>query len=89
MIVALNNQMKKSNHYIKQRKLSKTLLKIAMELVTDSPSSILSRSFRNILFDYISQNKDCLPLNFDSTINDLNKLFAFLDAIEDEFSKEH
>lgn len=80
--------MKKSKPGNKHEKPSKVLLKMAIQFIVDSSPLKFSRTLRNILFDYISQNKDCLPVDFDITINDLNKLFAFLDAIEDEVSEE-
>ena len=80
--------MKKSKPHSKHRKPSKALIKTAIEFITDSCPLMLSRSLRNIFFDYISQNKDCLPVDFDITINSFNSLFALLDAIEDELSKE-
>lgn len=80
--------MKKSKLSNKHRKPSKVLTQAAFNFMADSSALMFSRSLRNILFDYISQNKDCLPVDFDITMNDFNNLFAFLDAIEDEFSKE-
>ncbi len=80
--------MKKSKLSNKHRKPSKVLTQAAFNFIIDTSPVKLSRSLRNILFDYVSQNKNCLPVDFDITMNNFNNLFAFLDAIEDEFSKE-
>lgn len=41
----------------------------------------LSKNLRKILLDYIGQNKDWLPVDFDLQLNDLNLLFDLLDAL--------
>ena len=41
----------------------------------------LSKHLRRILLDYISREKDCLPIDFDVYLSDLSNLFEFLDAI--------
>jgi len=42
-----------------------------------------SRNLRKLLLDYISQNKDCLPIDFDVCLNDFNILWNFLDLLDD------
>ena len=73
--------MKKS----KQKKHSKvdTLLLNAALQFMENASPQFSRKLRNLLLDYISQNKDCLPVDFDIYLLDFNNLFALLDTIND------
>ena len=46
-----------------------------------SPPLRLSKHLRRILLDYISREKDCLPIDFDVYLSDLSNLFEFLDAL--------
>ncbi len=81
---AKNNQMKKIKHAAKLRKPNKSLQNAALQFIADSSPFRFSRNLRNLLLDYISQNKDCLPVDFDSYLNDFTNLFAFLDKIDDQ-----
>ena len=42
----------------------------------------LSKNLRTLLFDYIAQNKDWLPVDFDKQLNDYNNLFDLLAVLE-------
>ena len=41
----------------------------------------LSTNLRRIILQYISDNKDYLPVDFDIQLNDINVLFDFLDNL--------
>ena len=42
----------------------------------------LSKNLRTLLLDYIAQNKDWLPIDFDVQLNDYNNLFDLLAVLE-------
>lgn len=44
-------------------------------------SQQLSTNLRRILLQYISDNKDYLPVDFDIQLNDINVLLDFLDNL--------
>lgn len=44
-------------------------------------SQRLSTNLRRILLQYISENKDYLPVDFDIQLNDINILLDFLDNL--------
>ena len=78
--------MKKLNDSKKNKKVTKTnevILDAALEFISDSSPTRFSRNLRKLLLDYISQNKDCLPIDFDVCLNDFNILWNFLDILDD------
>lgn len=44
-------------------------------------SQRLSTNLRRILLQYISENKDYLPVDFDIQLNDINIILDFLDNL--------
>ena len=75
--------MKKNKHAPKQKQSNDVVQTAAMQFVSDCTSFRFSRNLRKLLLDYISQNKDCLPLNFDVYLLDFNNLFELLDTIDE------
>ena len=75
--------MKKNKQPLKMKKANKVLRTAAMQFVTDCVPFRFSRNLRKVLLDYISQNKDCLPLDFDIYLLDFNNLFELLDKIDE------
>lgn len=73
--------MKKSKQE-KHSRVDTLLLNAALQFM-ENASPQFSRNLRNLLLDYISQNKDCLPVDFDVYLLDFNNLFALLDTIND------
>ena len=73
---------RKQQKQIKKR--NKRIEKNAINFFSDITPHKFSRNLRNLLLDYLSQNINCLPVDFDATLNNLNSLFALLDSIEDE-----
>jgi len=51
-----------------------------LDLIDATPPLRLNKHLRRILLDYISREKDCLPIDFDIYLFDLSNLFEFLDA---------
>ena len=74
--------MKISKHPGKQKEPNKILRTAALQFISDINPSRFSRNLRKLLLDYISQNKDCLPVDFNVMLNDLNNLFELLDKID-------
>jgi len=61
---------------------SKQILAAVFEFNESCNVIRLKKTLRNMLLDYIAQNKDCLPLDFDRQLYDLGSLFNLLDIIE-------
>ena len=59
---------------------NKVVQNAALQFIEDCTPLRLSRNLRKLLLDYISQNKDCLPVDFDVYLYDLNMLFDFLEG---------
>src|SRR5665647_155456 len=84
------NIMKKLNNQKQMKRLEKTndvILDAALQFISDSSPTRFSRNLRKLLLDYISQNKDCLPIDFDVCLNDFNILWNFLDILDDLYRK--
>jgi len=75
------------NKTTKKFKKNKEVQKAALQFIEDCATLRLSRNLRKILLDYISQNKDCLPVDFDVYLYDFNMLFDFLEVIFNEQSR--
>ena len=75
--------MKKNKHAPKQKQSNDVLHTAALQFIADCTPFRFSRNLRKLLLDYISQNKDCLPLNFDVYLLDFNNLFELLDTIDE------
>ena len=75
--------MKKDKHALKLKKDSAVLQAAAMQFVSDCTPFRFSRNLRKLLLDYISQNKDYLPLDFQIYLLDFNNLFELLDRIDE------
>ena len=54
--------MKKDKHAFKQKESDNVVQTPALQFVSDCTPFMFSRNLRRILLDYISQNKDCLPV---------------------------
>ena len=59
------------------------VLAALLVFIDSTPPLRLSKHLRRILLDYVSSEKDCLPVDFDVYLLDLSNLFEFLDAIAD------
>jgi len=57
------------------------LISALIVFLNASPPLRLSKHLRRILLDYISREKDCLPIDFDVYLSDLSNLFEFLDTL--------
>lgn len=80
--------MKKHNKFKNSKKITKTneiLLEATLQFLTDYAPIRLSRNLRKLLLDYVSQNRNYLPLDFDLLLNDFIILFDFLDVLEDQY----
>ena len=54
--------MKKDKHAFKQKESNDGLQTAALQFIADCTPFRFSRNLRKLLLDYISQNKDCLPV---------------------------
>ena len=62
--------------------LNKSQLIEVSTFIENTNFTRLSNSLRIVLLEYVAQNKDCLPLDFDLQLNDWNMLFDFLAVIK-------
>jgi hypothetical protein len=67
----------KNNH------VNPKLISALTVFIDASPPLRLSKHLRRILLDYISREKDCLPIDFEVYLSDLSNLFEFLDAVHE------
>ena len=79
--------MKKNKHALKLTKDNAVLKIAAMQFVSDCAPFRFSRNLRKLILDYISQNKDYLPVDFDIYLLDFNNLFELLDKIDEVHMK--
>ena len=79
--------MKKDKHAFKQKESNDGLQTAALQFIADCTPFRFSRNLRKLLLDYISQNKDCLPIDFDVYLLDFNNLFELLDKIDEVYMK--
>lgn len=76
--------MKKIKQHVKIKNNNIVLQTAALQFIADCTPFRFSRNLRKLLLDYISQNKDYLPVDFDVYLLDFNNLFELLDKIDDE-----
>lgn len=67
----------------KYNRMNPKLISALTVFIDASPPLRLSKHLRRILLDYISREKDCLPIDFDVYLSDLSTLFDFLDALSE------
>ncbi len=65
-----------------KQKLSKKHKLLLLSFIEGTNISVLSSSLRTILLDYIAQNKDFLPIDFDVQLKEWSLLFEFLDSLK-------
>lgn len=71
-----------SNKYFMVKQILNTKHQLSVQLfLSGTDTKRLSTSLRKILLDFIAENKDYLPIDFDLQLADLNMLFDFLDSI--------
>ena len=75
--------MKKDKQPSKLKKNNSVLHTAAMQFIADCAPFRFSRNLRKLLLDYMSQNKDCLPVDFDIYLLDFSNLFELLDKIDE------
>lgn len=80
-IVTPNNFMTKNT---KPSNSNKIILEATHTLISGYSGKQFSRSLRKLLLDYIAQNRNYLPLDFDLFLNDINMLLDFLNTLEDQ-----
>ena len=81
--------MKKGNRTVKTNESDNVLHTAAMQFIADCTPFRFSRNLRKLLLDYISQNKDYLPVDFDIYLLDFNNLFELLDTIDEVAYSQH
>lgn len=54
------------------------------ELITFAEPGSLRRSLNHVFFDFLVNNKDCLPADFETITADFYVLIRFLDRVEQQ-----
>ena len=68
----------------KDKGLSKELADKMRYFIQDCSPARVSTNLRGVFFDYLRNQREGLPMEFDQVIDDMQNLFALLDIAADE-----